>query len=118
MRRRLGPVALALCAALLLPACTLQVHGEPRAQGSSATTLIRVVNTSSQSISYLYVSPGDDMSWGEDLLDVDVLGPGEQCDITLSPGVWDVKCVASDGQELVFWDQDVSSGTQLTISDQ
>jgi len=123
MIERLASFALLLAGVLLLPGCVVTVDnhggtGTTITAGAARSTMIRVVNQSSQSISYIYVSPADDMDWGPDLLSVDVLGPGEQCDITLQTGVWDVKCVAHDGQELIFWDQTISEGTVLTIFDQ
>lgn len=125
MNRRVASFVAALVAAVSLGGCVLEVHDgndQNRSAGavssSSHRTTFTVVNNSSVSIHYIYVSPGDDMSWGEDVLDVDTLEPGEQCEVRLDPGVWDVKCVSESGQELVFWDQNIDSATVLTIVDQ
>lgn len=125
MNRRVASFVAALLAAVSLSACVIEVHddgNQNRSSGtvssSSARTTFTVVNNSSVSIYYIYVSPGDDMSWGEDVLDIDVLAPGEQCEVRLDPGVWDIKCVSESGQELIFWDQNIDSATVLTIVDQ
>ena len=125
MHRRFAPFVAALVAAISLSACVVEVHddgNQNRSSGAvssaSSQTTFTVVNNSSVSIYYIYVSPGDDMSWGEDVLDIDVLAPGEQCEVRLDPGVWDIKCVSESGQELIFWDQNIDAATVLTIVDQ
>lgn len=56
-------------------------------------------------ISYVYISPSSETNWGEDVLTVDVLGSGEECEIEFSGHeecLWDIKAVADDGSEAVW----------------
>src|ERR1700724_578834 len=53
-------------------------------------------------IHYVYVAPSSSSSWGDDILGVDVLGPGESIDISFDPSVgrtcfYDLLVVTEDG---------------------
>lgn len=100
-----------------------QASGDPGAsavEATAETTTLKVVNKSSQSITHIYLSPANETSWGPDILDVDILVPGQTCDITgVDEGVWDIRCLAEEGDELVFYDQSIDgAGAILTIVDQ
>ena len=59
-------------------------------------------NDSLSTITRVYVSPTSSDSWGDDILDVDVLPPGESVDITFDASVgrtciYDILVVTEDG---------------------
>ena len=59
-------------------------------------------NDSLSTITRVYVSPTSSDSWGDDILDVDVLPPGESVDITFDTSVgrtciYDILVVTEDG---------------------
>jgi opacity protein-like surface antigen len=53
--------------------------------------IITVINNTGEDIYYLYVSRSDSDDWGDDLLDDDVLEPGEGYQVSLPPGTWDIQ---------------------------
>ncbi len=118
MRKRLVTVA-ALAAALSLSACIV-VETPPRErQGPSGPTVqFELVNGSSQYIHYIYVSPADDPNWGPDILEIDVLAPGESVLLDLEAGTWDIKCVGSDGAETIMRDEVISKDLRVTVQDE
>ena len=63
---------------------------------------VTLENDSLSYITHLYVSPTSSDSWGDDILDVDVLPPGESVDITFDTSVgrtciYDILVVTEDG---------------------
>lgn len=59
-------------------------------------------NDSLSYITHVYVSASSSTSWGEDILGVDILGPGESVDITFDTNVgrtciYDLLVVTEDG---------------------
>jgi hypothetical protein len=59
-------------------------------------------NDSLSYITHLYVSPSSSDSWGDDVLGVDVLDPGQSVDITFDPSsgrtcIYDLLVVTHDG---------------------
>ena len=89
------PVRLAL--ASLLAAAT--------GPASAADVSIEVVNASSLTLMELYASPVDDGAWGEDLLHVRVLPPGETGSFPIAEGAarcdYSLRFVLEDGRERV-----------------
>lgn len=60
-------------------------------------------NDSLSYITRVYVSPTSSSEWGDDILDVDVLGPGESVDISFDPSfgrtcIYDLLVVTEDGR--------------------
>ena len=88
----------------------------PRLDGEGTIT---VTNDSSQSLDEIYSSTCDEDEWGDDLMGVEVLEPGEEVDITVEEGCWDIKAVAEDGQEVDAYSITVEDGDELewTVDD-
>lgn len=64
---------------------------------TKGTKIITVVNKTTFNIDRVYLSPVEEKTWGNDLLDeTEVLEPGDQVDIEIECGEWDVKLVAAD----------------------
>ncbi|MGB0132875.1 hypothetical protein [Dokdonella sp.] len=62
-----------------------------------------VVNQSRWAIHELYFSPTEEAEWGEDQLDDETIGTGEQFTLTGIPcDEWDVRVVDEDGDECVI----------------
>ena len=67
-----------------------------------------LVNNSSSILVMAYVAPSEDTNWGDDILDDDVLYPGDTWDVSFSrfdPGfcLYDVKVVSKTGAEGVIY---------------
>lgn len=59
-------------------------------------------NDSLSTVVHLYVAPSSSTNWGDDVLGVDVLGPGESVDITFDTSldrtcIYDLLVVTEDG---------------------
>jgi pyridoxal biosynthesis lyase PdxS len=58
---------------------------------------ITVVNKTDFNIDRVFLSPVEEKAWGDDILDEsEILKPGDQVDIEIECGEWDVKLVAGD----------------------
>jgi hypothetical protein len=57
----------------------------------AADPVITVVNDTGFYIYYLYVSRSDSDDWGDDLLDDEVLAPGEGYRVSVPTGTWDIQ---------------------------
>jgi hypothetical protein len=83
-------VATAVCAVALIALSAFAPAG--------GTKTITVVNKTSFTVDRIFLSPVEEKNWGDDILDEDeVLKPGDQVDIEIDCGEWDVKLVAVDG---------------------
>jgi hypothetical protein len=70
-------------------------------------------------ISYVYISPASSEDWGEDVLTVDVLGSGEECDIYFEgydDCRWDIKAVADDGSSAIWTGIDLCEYFVITLT--
>jgi hypothetical protein len=76
-------------------------------------------NESSLIVALVYASPCDADEWGDDLLPVDILYPGEHALITVTPGCWDFMAITEDGQELDHYGIRVRADDEIdwTITD-
>ena len=103
--------SLCFVAALGLTAFTF-----PRPDGEGTIT---VTNNSSIALDEIYSSTCDEDEWGDDLMGVEVLEPGEEIDITVEVGCWDIKAVAEDGQEIDDYSITIEDGDELewTVED-
>ncbi len=116
MRKRVGASLLALFVlavsfALLAPR---DAHADPRD--------FTLVNESSVTIGYAYVSSSDVSDWEEDVLGSDVLLPGQRVNITFSnfrPGncSYDIKVVGMGGETGYLWAVDLCSTATVTFTD-
>lgn len=78
-----------------------------------------LVNGTEFVISYVYISPAASDHWGEDVLTVDVLGAGEECDISFEGYEdcgWDIKAIAADGSEAVWSNIDLCEYYVITLA--
>ena len=90
----------------------------------SATTFgqeqnFTLVNGTDFVISYVYISPSAQNTWGEDVLTVDVLGAGDSCDIYFEGYEdcgWDIKAVAADGSSAVWSGIDLCEYYTITLT--
>ena len=60
---------------------------------ASSSNSIRIVNNSNWDVMEIYVSPADENAWGSDLLDIELLEPGDSVTVEVDFGVWDIRCV-------------------------
>jgi len=94
---------------LALVAAAAAVAGLGACGGDSTLT---VENRSSYAIVEINLSPEDSASWGPDLLDVDILYPGESAEITgIDCDTYDVRIVDEDLDECVL------AGVELCLDD-
>lgn len=83
----------ALCLGVLATSTAFTRH-----EAVKPTKSIWVENKCEFNIDMIYLSPVEESTWGDDLLDPDeVLEPGEKVEIEIDCGEWDVKLVAPDG---------------------
>ncbi len=65
-----------------------------------------LVNKTGVDIAELYISPASLDSWGEDVLDVDILEDGQKVNISFSPeeeaDFWDLQIVDGEGTSVTF----------------
>ena len=81
-----------------------------------------LVNESSVTIGYAYVSASNVSNWEEDVLGTDVLMPGSRVNITFSgftPGScsYDIKVVGMAGETGYLWAVDLCSTATVTFTD-
>jgi len=78
-----------------------------------------LVNGTEFVISYVYISPSASENWGDDVLTVDVLGSGDECDISFDGHdecAWDIKAVAADGSSAVWSGIDLCEYYVITLA--
>lgn len=85
-----------LMALMLVGASATAAHADPRD--------FQLINGSDRTIDQIYVAPSNMDDWGDDILGLDVLPPGQTVTITFqrfTPGdcYYDIKVVAADGGE-------------------
>ncbi|EXJ12948.1 hypothetical protein [Nitrincola nitratireducens] len=86
----------------------------------AADYYVDITNKTGYQINQLYVSPGDQKSWEEDVLGNDVLVNGTTQRVTLtgySSPVFDIRLIDSDGDSYTFWDINVEEYDLLVTPD-
>ncbi len=87
----------------------------------SGSATLRIVNNSSYTIYYVYISPSSSSTWGDDQLGESTIAPGYYYDFTLTPDTYDLKAEAS-GHVLLATEYSVSFADgetkTWTLSDQ
>ena len=82
---------------------------------------ILLVNRSHSTINEFFASNIDDRRWHDDLLEDDVLSPGQQMVLDLDDGSgycrFDLKTVMNDGSTVVRRGVDICTVTTFTITD-
>lgn len=86
------------------------------AAGGNSGTLI-VVNNSIKDVCYVFVSPTDSTSWGNDWLgDSTILESGETDNITVGAGIYDLQAADCDGNAIAEqYDVDLNTGQTWTL---
>lgn len=80
----------------------IEIYGNVDFEGEMTWTIIgvgslEVVNESEDTIAYLYISPSDSTTWGDDWLGADVIDPGASYIVGDVPrGVYDIKAADPD----------------------
>ncbi len=77
-------------------------------------------NKTGFAITNIYIGPSTQAEWGDDVLgDVEVLGNGEDADITFHPkadeDLWDVQVVDKDGNSYEWIGLDLSEITDISL---
>jgi serine/threonine protein kinase len=79
---------------------------------SSGNTILNVINNSSLTVCFVYISSVDDSSWGPNDLDGgQTIVPGTQISIPVAPGNWDLRAETCD--QNTYWehyDSPISEG--------
>lgn len=76
---------------------------------TTAQVTLEVVNAIDEDIWYIYISPSDSASWGEDWLGGDILPVNSSYYFTLSPGIYDMAAYNSNEDQLeVLYQVDLS----------
>lgn len=64
---------------------------------TKSSKTITVVNKTTFNVDRIFLSPVEEKTWGDDILgDTDILEPGDQVEIEIDCGAWDVMLVAAD----------------------
>jgi hypothetical protein len=92
---------LAVSALVLLAACSGGGGDAPPPPPPPTTGSLYVVNSTSYTITQLYVSPASAGTWGPDQLSPSIAPSGSFTLTDIPPGTYDFKAVASDGT--TFW---------------
>ena len=84
---------------------------------SSEIVILTIINgLESYSIHYVYVSPSESNSWGNDRLGAEkVLNPGKMVTLELEKGTYDIRIVDEDGDEYVKSDLQLNSDYTWTV---
>jgi hypothetical protein len=102
-KQPLVPVRKSTCVAPNLPAQPFEqvesADADLAADAKRQATLI-IENQTDVEICYVYISPSDSDSWGEDWLGNETIPPGEERQIRLPPGEYDLKATDCDGEVL------------------
>jgi serine protease Do len=98
-----------------LPGSTGNISGS--SGGGTTDVTLEVVNDMSQDIWYIYISPSNSDSWGEDWLGDDTLPANSSYYFTLSPGTYDLAAYNTDHELMSeeMYGVDLSSDQTWTI---
>jgi hypothetical protein len=134
---------IALSAALLFSACAGSPSSNSSSESRSSTPAssvssapersapsrpqlpsIQIRNNTGYTIYYVYISPGDSESWGEDWLGDEVLSNGASVNITLNRSlsevsVYDIRVKDAEGDTYTKWDVPLRANSRIefTIKD-
>jgi len=96
---------------------TWTIEGSGSSTTGSAARL-RVRNNSSNTVCYVYVSACSSSSWGDDILEEDVLPAGQSTSVRVTQGCWDLKAEDCDHSVLsTRRNLQVESNTTWTLTD-
>jgi len=79
----------------------------------------KIVNKTGVTIEKIFISPADVNDWEEDVMDVNVLEPGETVEVKFSVDetkkIWDLKVEDHEGTAIIWEDLDLSKVSVLTL---
>ena len=115
MKKLLPIIAIGM---LLLVSLACGGTSGPSEPSSSGTTLT-LVNDSSATVCYVYISPTTDDSWGDDQLgDTETISPGSQRTFNLTPGTYDLRADDCSNNTLdTQWEVEINGNIDWTLSD-
>jgi hypothetical protein len=91
-----------LVLALVLSALALPSLAAPKKAS------VKIINQSKWEIHHVFLSSTDDESWGEDLLEDEILAKGDSLTVThITCDLYDVKVVDEDGDECIIEEVDL-----------
>lgn len=103
---------LILCCLLVTCACTVpEIPTGPDVD----VAIIRILNSSSDSVVEVRISHCTEDAWGDNRL-ADSLRPGDSRDLRLTPDCYDVRVVGATGEEARFFDLMLESRVILPIT--
>ncbi|WP_333145398.1 MULTISPECIES: hypothetical protein [unclassified Microcoleus] len=80
-----------------------------------------IINKTGTNITKFYTNPTGIDSWGEDILGIDILRPGESALITIRNSqnvcTYDIKAVFDDGEEIIKYKVDLCTIENYTFTD-
>jgi len=78
-----------------------------------------LINSTGLSIDQLFVSPANVDNWEEDILGVDILENGAECEISFDISeeacLWDILIVDADGDEIVWEDLNLCEISEINL---
>jgi len=109
------PMKILLMTAMLTLASGLTPTAAPAVQDDYG-----VINKTGMILTHLYLSPTSEDSWGEDILEQDVLANGEECGIEFDKDdeecIWDIKVVDSKERQWTVMKVDLCKYTKITFT--
>jgi len=79
----------------------------------------KIVNKTGVTIEKIFISPADVNDWEEDVMDVNVLEPGETVEVKFSVDetkkIWDLKVEDHEGTAIIWENLDLSKVNVLTL---
>jgi len=75
---------------------------------------ITLINESSSTVTHVYISPCEEESWDDDLLDSDeVVAPGEVVEFEVDEGCWDLRAIVENDLELATFSVEVGEDEEV-----
>jgi hypothetical protein len=85
--------------------------------GTNGAKTITVVNKTTFNVDRIFLSPVEEKNWGDDILgETEILAPGDQVEIEIDCGEWDVKLVAEDASTCELSAVDICSADTWEIT--
>ncbi len=81
----------AWCVAVLGCVAAVGCAGTTRRGFDQATVSLRLMNRTSETVCFLFVSPRDQDAWSDDVLGSASIDPGRAQLVRLPPGLWDLR---------------------------
>ncbi|MDR3200808.1 MAG: hypothetical protein LBT68_05055 [Spirochaetales bacterium] len=82
---------------------------------AAADPVVTVVNGTGTDMYYLYIGKSDE--WSDDLLDDDIIEPGESFQTSLPAGTWDISFEDEDGYTYTKYEVRITRDTVIKITE-